>query len=335
MREFASNSEDRRRCLSLIQDESGSKKYHEVSLIGSACLAALFLRGFAPAPVPASIWPAVRDAILISGGSFNRVIRELELRGHWHASSVLQADKLLSQAVELVSTGQVLTPFSIQYPSNWLKSLGHHAPPALWQSGELPVGTYSGVVGSRELSTPQADATRLTASVLAEWGHILISGGANGADSLASSAHQQSTGETRSVTLHPCGLRQAPDLSKTSCHLSLAPPDAPFSGRLAMERNQLIYAATELTVVTACQLRRGGTWGGAVLALRKKLCRVGVIDWQNDATRALCHLGAVAISPYEIASCFLFGRSKPIPMAQPSLFGVSSGREPSLHWYGF
>ncbi|MDI9636942.1 DNA-processing protein DprA [Kamptonema cortianum] len=335
MKELASNSEDCRKCLSNNQDENGSERYREVSLIGSACLTALFLRGFAPAPVPASIWPTVRDAILSSGGSFNRATRELELRGHWHASSVLQADGLLSRAVALVSAGEVLTPFSLQYPSNWLKTLGHHAPPALWQSGELPVGTYSGVVGSRQLSTQQADATRLTASVLAEWGHILISGGAHGADSLASTSHHQYTGETRSVTLHPCGLRQAPGLSKTTCHLSLAPPDAPFSGRLAMERNQLIYAATGLTVVTACQLRRGGTWGGAVLALRKKLCRVGVIDWQNDATRALCHLGAVAISPDEIASGLLFARSKPIPLAQPSLFGSSTVRELTLPAYGF
>ena len=56
-------------------------------------------------------------------------------------------------------------------------------------------------------------------------------------------------------------------------------PDAPFSVPTAMGRNKLIYALSELTLVVACEPKKGGTWPGAKEALKKNLGRVAV--WQG------------------------------------------------------
>jgi len=47
---------------------------------------------------------------------------------------------------------------------------------------------------------------------------------------------------------------------------------AAFSGTSAMLRNRLIYAFADETIVFSCRLGAGGTWGGAISALREGRC---------------------------------------------------------------
>lgn len=78
---------------------------------------------------------------------------------------------------------------------------------------------------------------------------------------------------------------------------------AGFSGTRAMLRNRLIYAFADETIVFSCRLGVGGTWGGAVSALREgRRVRIPVILDQRekahpepDAFRALVRLGAIPL----------------------------------------
>ncbi len=49
-----------------------------------------------------------------------------------------------------------------------------------------------------------------------------------------------------------------------------------FSTALAMHRNRLLYSAAVLAIVIDPRFKAGGSWHGAVLALRQRLCRVCV-----------------------------------------------------------
>ena len=77
--------------------------------------------------------------------------------------------------------------------------------------------------------------------------------------------------------------------------LSVCAPFEAFSRAVAMERNVLVYAFGEATVVVHARLREGGTWHGAVHALKRKL-RVIVYDHpKSPGAKALISLGAVPI----------------------------------------
>jgi hypothetical protein len=60
--------------------------------------------------------------------------------------------------------------------------------------------------------------------------------------------------------------------------LSLCPPEMGFSTAAAMERNALLYAGGEASLVVASNFRTGGTWVGATSALRQRFGQVYVLD---------------------------------------------------------
>lgn len=62
-----------------------------------------------------------------------------------------------------------------------------------------------------------------------------------------------------------------------------------------MERNSLIYLAGEYAVAIGARFGEGGTWHGAVTALRKRLTEVRVPQDGSRASQALINLGAVPL----------------------------------------
>jgi predicted Rossmann fold nucleotide-binding protein DprA/Smf involved in DNA uptake len=67
-----------------------------------------------------------------------------------------------------------------------------------------------------------------------------------------------------------------------------------------MERNALLYALSELSIVCQARYREGGSWHGAVEASRRRLCRLAVRWAPGDpAARALVSLGAFPMSSAE------------------------------------
>ena len=67
------------------------------------------------------------------------------------------------------------------------------------------------------------------------------------------------------------GLVLKPQLQGRQFYISVCSPNEPFSTARAMERNQLIYAFGDLTVVHSARFKTGGSWHGAIKALRKHL----------------------------------------------------------------
>jgi predicted Rossmann fold nucleotide-binding protein DprA/Smf involved in DNA uptake len=74
-------------------------------------------------------------------------------------------------------------------------------------------------------------------------------------------------------------------------------PTAGFTVANAMGRNKLIYALSEATLVVACDTDKGGTWSGAVEALRQDISPVLV--WTGAGAgagnRALIERGALPV----------------------------------------
>ena len=67
------------------------------------------------------------------------------------------------------------------------------------------------------------------------------------------------------------GLVLKPQFRGRRFYISVCSPNEPFSTARAMERNQLIYAFGDLTVVHSARFKTGGSWHGAIKALRQHL----------------------------------------------------------------
>lgn len=216
-------------------------------------------------------------------GGLAQVLR----RVGFHAEAfVLDAPGVLDRAEQEVRAGRVLTANSPCYPPRWFAVLGPAAPPALWMRGSVPPGPCVAVVGSRTVDASVKGFARRAAIESVAQGYAVISGGAAGCDQAAAGG-----AGTSLIEIAPCGLRHR--RIGTGGELSVCAPDEPFSTATAMERNILVYAASELSVVAHARLKKGGTWHGATEALRRRLAPVGV-RWEAEdpAAAALVGLGA-------------------------------------------
>jgi predicted Rossmann fold nucleotide-binding protein DprA/Smf involved in DNA uptake len=105
---------------------------------------------------------------------------------------------------------------------------------------------------------------------------VAVSGGARGVDQVAMVAALQAGG--RVAGLLPEGLERRLRESGTRTaiadgQVALASPYHPgaaFSAGAAMGRNKVIYALSDLAVVVASASGTGGTWAGAVEAIRER-----------------------------------------------------------------
>ena len=75
-------------------------------------------------------------------------------------------------------------------------------------------------------------------------------------------------------------------------------PDAGFSVASAMGRNKVVYGLSKVTLVVASDLDKGGTWQGAVEAIRRRYGRVAV--WRGEGegpgNAALVARGGIAVT---------------------------------------
>jgi predicted Rossmann fold nucleotide-binding protein DprA/Smf involved in DNA uptake len=103
-------------------------------------------------------------------------------------------------------------------------------------------------------------------------------------------------------------------------------PTAGFSVGLAMGRNKLIYGLAEFAVVVSSDHQTGGTWAGAVEALKAGWCPVLVRDGDNmpRGNKELLKLGATGLSTDDLAAVSNVAewvRQRIAPkMSEPDLF---------------
>ena len=199
-----------------------------------------------------------------------------------------------------------VTPFDDRYPQRLRDRLGSKAPTLLHAAGDAGLLERGGVgvVGSRDVTPEGAEVARSAATRAVERGYVLVSGGARGVDQLAMNAAFEAGGAVVGVLTDSLTRKLKKHDVRRAIHDGRAvmctpySPDAPFSAGNAMGRNKLVYALSEITLVVASEIERGGTWAGAAEALKHGSGRVGA--WrgpgQGPGNEKLVERGAVAIA---------------------------------------
>ncbi|HRI43754.1 MAG TPA: DNA-processing protein DprA [Fimbriimonadaceae bacterium] len=281
--------------------------------VGEIALAALYLAGGPPVGSLPRRWPAVLSLLRLRDARLGEAASILRQAGLWAEALVLETPGRVAWAEAEFSRGRVLTAASPAYPARWL-AMGAGGPAALNCRGEMPCGPFVGVVGSRRLSAEDRRFAAAVAESAAAAGFALVSGGAIGADRAAARSVAAIGGGIAEI--FPSGLRFATRLGG-ACALSLCAWDEPFSPRRAMERNAVIYSLADATVVVRARFREGGTWHGAVGALRRRARVLVRPDSGCPAARALLALGAEPLS----SAAELAGHMAAPPMGRLSLVG--------------
>ncbi len=271
----------------------------ELKVVASA-MAALYLRG---SPYARAIrrrnWVRVQDALCRAAPKLGQVAPALKDAGLWDEASALADGRALDWGNDQVEAGRVLTVVSAGYPARWIQVLGACAPPCAWIQGQCPVGPMVSVTGNRCLDSRDRSFARSLGAAVMSCGHCLVTGGAIGSDSVAALSALGAGGAGRVLFIIPCGL-SAVQVPPGVVAISVCEPSASFSAGQAMERNTLIYAASERAVVVRARYREGGTWTGATDAVRRTLCELLVRRIAGDqASDALIRLGAVSVDTIE------------------------------------
>lgn len=186
---------------------------------------------------------------------------------------------LLSQVIERWQARAiwVVSRADAEYPRRLKVRLREDAPAVLYGCGDMALLESGGlaVVGSRHVDDALIDYTISIGRLAARAGNTLISGGAKGIDQAAMRGALEAGGKA-------CGVL-ADSLEKTTMNrehrnllldgqlvlISPYDPSAGFNVGNAMQRNKLIYALADASLVVSSDVNKGGTWAGAVEQLAK------------------------------------------------------------------
>lgn len=190
------------------------------------------------------------------------------------------------------------------YPAKLRQRLKDSAPPVLFGAGDrvLPEQPALAIVGSRDVNEAGQAAAQFLGAACADNGWAVCSGGARGVDGLAMSAALEHQGKVVGVladslerTIRSADVRLALENGNLS-FLTPYSPKAPFSVGAAMGRNRLIYSLADYAMVVVCEAEKGGTWSGAVEALKHGWVPVFVCEGADfpEGNRLLQEKGALA-----------------------------------------
>jgi DNA processing protein len=186
---------------------------------------------------------------------------------------------LLSQVIERWQTRAiwVISRADTDYPRRLKARLREDAPAILYGCGDTRQLESGGlaIVGSRHVDEPLIDYTLTVGQLAARARRTVVSGGAKGIDQAAMRGALEAGGKVTGVL--------ADSLEKTTMNrehrnllldgqlLLISPydPSAGFHVGNAMQRNKLIYALADASLVVSSDLNKGGTWAGATEQLDK------------------------------------------------------------------
>ena len=203
-----------------------------------------------------------------------------------------------------------LTLADDRYPARLRERLAGDAPPVLFGSGEESLLDAGGVaiIGSRDVDEAGIAFTRRLAAAVARGASSVVSGGARGVDQEAMRAAFDAGGTV--VGALPEGIESRIRDGTTRAALAdglavlVSPyhPAAGFSAGAAMARNKVVYALSDAAVVVSSAAESGGTWTGAVEALRAAWVPVLVRneDGVPAGNAALISAGARPLDPASI-----------------------------------
>jgi predicted Rossmann fold nucleotide-binding protein DprA/Smf involved in DNA uptake len=192
---------------------------------------------------------------------------------------LLERGFLLSQAIERWQARAiwVVGRADADYPRRLKARLREDAPAVIYGCGDMNLLDTGGlaVVGSRQVDESLVDYTMAVGRLAAQARRSLVSGGAKGIDQAAMRGALEAGGKVSGVL--------ADSLEKTIMNrehrnllldgqltlISPYDPSAGFNVGNAMQRNKLIYALADASLVVSSDLNKGGTWTGAVEQLDK------------------------------------------------------------------
>ena len=199
-----------------------------------------------------------------------------------------------------------------RYPAKLRDTLKHQAPSVLFGAGDLQLLRRGGiaVIGSRNIDQTGTAFAQEVGRKAAAARLPVVSGGARGTDRLAMGAALDAGGTAFGVMADSLErtVRQ-PDLRQLLLdgQLVLLTPYAPtagFSVGAAMGRNKVIYGLADFAVVVSSDFQTGGTWAGAVEALKAGWCPVFARDGASvpKGNQELLKQGAAALPESEFPS---------------------------------
>lgn len=186
---------------------------------------------------------------------------------------------LLSQAIERWQARAiwVVSRADANYPRRLKARLREDAPPVLYGCGDITLLETGGlaVVGSRYVDDALIDYTMAIGRLSAKAGKTLVSGGAKGIDQAAMRGALEVGGKVSGVlgdSLEKTAMnREHRNLLIEGQLVLISPydPSAGFNVGNAMQRNKLIYALADASLVVNSDFNKGGTWAGATEQLDK------------------------------------------------------------------
>ncbi|MBI2927269.1 MAG: DNA-protecting protein DprA [Verrucomicrobia bacterium] len=243
---------------------------------------------------------------------------------------VLELENLFSRGMWAV------TRVDEQYPAKLRDTLKHQAPTVLFGGGDIGLLRRAGlaVVGSRDIDAAGIAFAQEVGRKAAAAKRPVVAGGARGTDRLAMQAALEAGGQAFGVladslerTFRQADVRQFL-LEGQLVLLTPYAPTAGFSVGAAMGRNKIIYGLAEHAVVVSSDFQTGGTWAGAVEALKAGWCPV-FARAGDGVPKGNCELikkGALALDEGELGRiddlpAWLGKAAVPGP-AQADLFGA-------------
>ncbi|MFW1763688.1 DNA-processing protein DprA [Acinetobacter calcoaceticus] len=220
-------------------------------------------------------------------------------------NSLLNRGFLLSQVIELWQSRSiwVISRADKTYPGLIKHKLKDQSPPILYGFGNLDLLNTGGlaVIGSRKIDDSIYNYSNNIGKLAAKFGTKVISGGAKGVDQAAMYGALHEGGyvcEVMAENLERAVLdagRRNYLMSGNLILVSAYDPKASFNIGHAMQRNKLIYALSDASLVVASDFNKGGTWAGATEQLDKlKFVPVYVrLDDESKGLKELYNKGAI------------------------------------------
>ena len=224
-----------------------------------------------------------------------------------------RSGKLAIEVEALFSRGMwVLTRADSLYPPKLASTLKQHAPPVIFGAGSPQLLRRPGVavVGSRNIDETGAAFAREVGKRAVQSRMAIVSGGARGTDRLAMDGALEVGGvaigalaDSLESTIRKSDVRELL-LDERLVLFTPYAPAAGFSVGAAMGRNKFIYGLAEAAVVVSSDYQSGGTWAGAVEALKAEWCPVFVREGPTvpKGNRELEKLGAANLPERDLQS---------------------------------
>jgi predicted Rossmann fold nucleotide-binding protein DprA/Smf involved in DNA uptake len=249
----------------------------------------------APAALQGRSAEELAKALALPADDAEQIARLLDFSGQLP----VELQKLFEQGLWAVTRVDDL------YPSHLRDTLKHQAPTVLFGAGDTRLLRRRGVavIGSRNIDESGAAFAREVGAKAVAAKRPVVSGGARGTDRIAMQAALEADGiafgalaDSLERTARQADVREFISDGKLVMLTPYA-PTAGFSVGAAMGRNKLIYGLAEFAVVVSSDHQTGGTWAGAVEALKANWCPVLVRDGDNvpRGNKELLKLGATAL----------------------------------------